>query len=206
MDNAIVGLNQGLKLVRASVDALAVRAPTDGRLTDFRLEEGQSVKSGDRLGRIDSPDLYKLVARVDEFYLNRFAIALAGSADVNGKPLAVTVTRINPQVKERNFTVELNFAVAASNAMQPGQTIDTRITLGRSSRSLLLPDAAFFADTAGAWVFVLLKDSSVAERRAVRLGRRAGGRIEVLGGLAAGERVVVSSYRTFRDAERIRLQ
>lgn len=109
MDRAIAGLNDGLKLVKSTADALAVRAPTDGLLTDFNLQEGESVKPGDRLGRVDTPDRFKLVANVDEFYLSRVALGLKGSAHVDDRDVALRLSRLNPQVKEGRFTIEMNF-------------------------------------------------------------------------------------------------
>ncbi|QNM97439.1 efflux RND transporter periplasmic adaptor subunit [Chitinimonas koreensis] len=208
MDRAIVGLDAGLKLVRATADALAVRAPNDGRLTDFRLEEGESVKPGDRLGRIDSPGRYKLAASVDEFYLNRVALGLRGEATLAGRAWPLALARLNPQVKDGRFGIELQFDAAGAMpaGLQPGQGVEARLTLGQPARALLLPDGAFYADTGGSWLFVLDAGGSRAERRAVRLGRRAANRVEVLGGLRAGERVIVSSYRDFREAERLRIE
>lgn len=205
MARAIGGLQDGLKIMHTTADALAVRAPTDGRLTDFRLEEGESVKPGDRLGRIDTPERYKLTASADEFYLGRVALGLKGSAQIGGQTYAVTLARLNPQVKDGRFNLELQFSAAMPTQMQPGQGVDARISLGQPSQSLLLPDGAFYTDTGGAWIFVLAGGEGQAERRAIRLGRRAANQIEVLGGLKAGERVIVSSYRDFREAQRLRV-
>lgn len=206
MDRAVSGLNAGLKLVRATADALAVRAPSDGRLTDFHLIVGTSVKPGERLGRIDSPDHFKLLAQVDEYYLARCAPGIAGTADIGGQAVDVKLTRVNPQIKERRFDIEIEFKTAASpRGLQPGLTIDTRLVLGQPSAALLLPDGSYYADSGGAWVFVVTPDGRAAERRNVRLGRRAAGQVEVLGGLARGERVIISSYQGFGDTRRLRL-
>jgi HlyD family secretion protein len=45
----------------------------------------------------------------------------------------------------------------------------------------------------------------VAHRRSIRLGRRNTEQVEVLEGLAPGERVIVSSYDGWKDADRIEL-
>jgi HlyD family secretion protein len=55
LESAIQGLSSGLKLVSATVDALAVRAPVAGRLTNFRLQVGESIATGKKIGRIDDP-------------------------------------------------------------------------------------------------------------------------------------------------------
>ena len=205
MDRVLAGLNQGLTLVRATTQALVVRAPTAGRLTDFRLEVGTSVKQGDHLGRIDTPERYKLSALVDEFYLSRVAPGLAGTAEIGGKNVPVVLTRLNSQVRDRRFEIELEFSGEAPEGLQPGQTIDTRITMGKPAPATLLQDGAFFTDTNGAWVFVMAPDGKSAERRAVTFGRRGAGQIEVLSGLAEAERVIVSTYSGFGNALRLRV-
>jgi len=118
------------------------------------------------------------------------------------------LTRIDPQVKDGRFSIELTFnnEAAAPAGLQAGQTLDARITLGQPGPALLLADGAFYADTGGAWVFALAPDGHSARRHAVKLGRRAAGFIEVLGGLKPGERVIVSSYLPFLTAQQLRLQ
>ncbi len=94
---------------------------------------------------------------------------------------------------------------AGADGLQAGKSIDTNVPLGQPSGALLLTDGAFHADSGGAWVFVLDADGKYAARRSVKLGRRAAGKVEVLGGLSAGERVIVSGYRRFGEANRLRL-
>ena len=67
MDTALHGLQSGLQLVSATVEALAVRAPSDGVLTDFRMLVGQTVRPDQHIGRIDDPQDFKLSAQVGEF-------------------------------------------------------------------------------------------------------------------------------------------
>jgi HlyD family secretion protein len=205
METAINGLQSGLQLVTATVDALAVRAPVDGMLADFHLMVGQTVKTDQRIGRIDDPNRFKLSAEVDEFYLNRVGVGRAGVASVDGGSWPVTVSTVYPQIKEGRFTLEMVFAKEQPGQLSPGQGIDAQVTMGEPARALLLPNGAFASDTGGAWVFVLGTDGETVTRRAVRLGRRSNSQLEVLAGLAQGERVIVSSYAAFGKAERLQL-
>ncbi len=205
MQKAIEGLETGLGLVSNTVDALAVRAPVAGRLTDFRLQVGETVRPDQRIGRIDDPERFKLTAQVDEFYLRRVAIGHRGSVEVDGRSYTVDVSRIFPQIKDGRFVVELVFAEAQPDSLRPGQSADTRITLGAASQCLLLPNGAFVDDSGGAWAYVVAGDDRSAVRRPIRLGRRSNSQIEVLDGISAGERVIVSSVAAFGKAERLRL-
>lgn len=205
MNAAIAGLQNGLRLVRASVDGLSVRAPVDGRLTNFQLQVGELIKPSQRLGRVDDPGQFKLAANVDEYYLARVTAGLRGSVVLDAKTYAITLSRVDPQVKDGRFSVELTFDGGVPAGIQPGQSADITITLGQSKQALLIPDGLFYADSGGSWVFIVDADGKHAKRRTVRLGRRAAGKIEVLGGLNPGDRVIVSSYRQFGAAEMLRL-
>jgi len=205
MDEAIRGLASGLELVAATVDALAVRAPSAGVLTDFRLLVGQAVRQDQAIGRIDDPRRFKLAAQVDEFYLNRVTPGREGRITQDGKTYALRVSTVYPQIREGRFSAELVFVDAQPDVLSPGQGIDVQLTLGQAARALLLPNGAFANDGGGAWAFVLTSDGSHAERRDITLGRRSTTQVEVLAGLAAGEKVIVSGYTGFDKAERLRL-
>ncbi|MGZ8290753.1 MAG: efflux RND transporter periplasmic adaptor subunit [Telluria sp.] len=203
MEQAIGRVEAGLRLVNTTVDALAVRAPADGRLTDFRLQVGATVKPDQHLGRIDDVAQFKLSAQVDEYYLNRVLPGRQGSAAIDGRTHALTVSRIYPQINEGRFTVELAFAQAQALALSPGQGVEAAITLGGSAAALLLPNDTFINDGGGLSAFVVNRSGTAAERRAIRTGRRNNGQVEVLSGLAAGEKVIVSSYSSYGKADRL---
>ena len=204
MSGAIRRLETGMELAHATLDGLAMRAPASGRLSDFELQVGQAVRAEQRVGRIDDAQ-FKLTAQIDEYYLNRVTPGRRGVATVDGRDYAVTVSRVYRQVKDRRFIAELLFAQQPAG-LQPGMSVDVRLTLGEAKPALVLPNGPYLNDTGGAWVYAVSADGEEAGRRTVRTGRRNTGQVEVLGGLAAGERVIVSGYAPFGQAERLRLE
>src|SRR5471032_541195 len=204
LDAAIEGLSAGLKLLNATVDALAVRAPAAGRLTDFRFQVGESIATGKNVGRIDDPSRFKLAASIDEFYLNRVAVGRHGSVTQDGRDYAVEISTIYPQITDGRFAIELHFT-RAQPALSPGQGLDAQLTLGRPAPALLLPNGAFISDSGGAFVYRVSADGRDAERRAVRIGRRSNAQIEVLAGLAEGDRVIVSGYAAYGNFPKLQI-
>lgn len=204
MSGAIRRLETGMELAHATLDGLAMRAPASGRLSDFALQVGQAVRAEQRVGRIDDAQ-FKLTAQIDEYYLNRVAPGRRGAATLDGRDYAVTVSRVYRQVKDRRFSAELLFAQQPAG-LQPGMSVDVRLTLGEAKPALVLPNGPYLNDTGGAWVYAVSADGDEASRRAVRTGRRNTGQVEVLGGLAAGDRVIISGYAPFGQAERLRLE
>lgn len=204
MQRAVNDLNKRLDAMRTASEGLAVRAPVAGRVTGLALQVGESVRAGTRIARLDSLGRFKLDLRLDEFHLGRVREGLAATLAHDGREHALRVARIDPQVKDGRFSVELVFD-ADPPPLQVGQGLDVRLALGQPTQALLLPDGGFYADTGGAWAFVLDADGRHAERRPLQLGRRADGVIEVLGGLQPGEQVVVSPYRAFLGAQALQL-
>ena len=205
METAIKGLQSGLLLVNATVDALAVRAPVDGMLTGFRLQVGETVKTDQHIGRIDDPNRFKLSAQVDEFYLNRVAVGRHAGVRQGDQAYAADVSTIYPQIKEGRFTLEMVFTRGQPPVLSPGQSLDAQVTLGEPGKATLLPNGAYLNETGAAWVFVVGRDGETATRRAIRSGRRSNTQVEILSGLAPGEQVIVSSYAAFEKTERLQL-
>ena len=113
------------------------------------------------------------------------------------------MSQVFPQIDAGQFSIELLFTRERPPELNPGQSAETHITLGATHPGLILPNDEFLTDTSGAWVYVLTHDGRSAERRAVRLGQRNNTQVEVFSGLAAGERVIVSSYAAYAQAERL---
>ena len=187
-------LDRNLQVVQASLGALIVRAPAAGRLTNFTLQPGQSLKAGETVGQIDSEGAYKLVAEVDEFYLGRIAPGQSATAETGGRNVPLRVLRVLPQVTGGRFKAELGFAGASPPGLRRGQSLDLRLTLGDTRPAVVLPNGAWLEASGGAFAFVVKPGGGRAERRAIAVGRRNPQQVEVAKGLRPGERVVVSSY------------
>ena len=196
-------LNSSMGIAHSNLGQLNIRAPVTGELSGFEIQLGQSLQQGERIGQIDSAGGNKLQADVDEYYLGRVAVGQTASADFDGKTYRLKVAKIYPQVRNGQFQIDLVFNGPAPAAVQRGQTIQTKLTLGDPSKAVLIPNGAFFNDTGGNWIFVVDGSGNGATKRQVQLGRRNADFIEVLGGLKPGERVLTSSYSGLTDKDRL---
>ena len=196
-------LNNSLAIARSSLNQLNLRAPVTGQLSGFSIQLGQSLQQGERLGQIDSAGRNKLMADVDEFYLGRVEVGQAATAEVDGKTYKLRVAKVYPQVRNGQFQVDLEFQGGEPPEMQRGQTIQAKLTVGDSSRAVLIPNGAFFNDTGGNWIFVVDRGGNSATKRPVTLGRRNTDFIEVVSGLKPGEKVITSSYSGLVDKDHL---
>lgn len=200
---ASASLAGSLGIARSSLGQLNIRAPVTGQLSGFEIQLGQSLQQGERIGQVDSAGDDKLQADVDEYYLGRVQLGQAATVDLDGKTYRLKVAKVYPQVRNGQFQIDLVFDGAEPSGIQRGQTVQAKLTLGDSSRALLIPNGAFFNDTGGNWVFVVDKGGNGATKRQVQLGRKNSDFIEVVNGLSPGERVITSSYSGLIDKDRL---
>jgi HlyD family secretion protein len=203
-------IEQALSLIRRNLDEsrrnledLIIRSPISGQLTALDAEIGAYKSAGGRVGQIDRTDAYKLVCLVDEFYLGRLAVGQVGTARIDNQEIQLRVARIHPEVKDRQFTVDLDFAGSAPPSVRRGQTVRVRLEIGEAGESLIVANGPFYDDAGGQWAFVLSPSGGTALRRPVSRGRRTIDSVEVLSGLSAGEKIVTSSYADFEKIDTI---
>lgn len=203
MEGNLRNMELNLKLVRQRQDQLNVKSPIDGQLTILDAELGQSIPKGSRLGQVDVLTSYKVIAEIDEHYIDKVRVGLSAILERQGQEFELTIRKVFPDVRSGRFSVELVFNGESPTNMRTGQTYYSRLQLGNPKNAMLLPKGTFFQKTGGQWIFVLLEDGQSAEKRYIKIGNQNPQYYEVLEGLQAGEQVIVSGYDSFGDSERI---
>lgn len=199
-------LEANLRIAQRRLEDLNIKAPVTGHLTSLNAEIGESKSQGQRIGQIDVLDGFKVRAAIDEHYIARIDIGQKGRFDFAGDTYELITRKIYPEVINGTFQVDMEFAGNVPESIRRGQTVRIRLELGDLEEAMMLPIGGFFQKTGGNWVYVVDPGGEVAEKRPIRIGRKNSEVYEVLEGLAAGERVITSSYSTFGDIDKLILQ
>ena len=206
LEDSATMLQSNLQFARKNLENLLIKAPVSGYLSDLNVEIGESKDRGTRLGQIDMPDEYKLVARLDEFYLNQIHLGMPVFVKLDNDVLSAEVSKIDSRVNQSQFQIEVDLP-ANRQSIKRGQSIDIDIMLGgNQSGVLMLKRGAFFNSSGGNWVFVVQADGKVAKRRTIKLGKKNQDYYEIVSGLSAGERVITSSYGNYDQAQQLNLE
>jgi HlyD family secretion protein len=203
MEDNLRNMELNLQLIRQREASLNVTAPVDGQLTMLDAQLGQSIAHGGRIGQIHVLTAFKVVAQIDEHYIDRVKAGLTAILERQGQEFSLKIRRVLPDVRLGKFTVEMAFDSLQPDNMRTGQTYFTRLQLGSPQKALLVPRGGFFQQTGGQWIFVLSADGSYAERRSIKIGRQNPKHYELIEGLQPGEKVIVSGYDNFEKVERI---
>ncbi|AYZ11566.1 efflux RND transporter periplasmic adaptor subunit [Chryseobacterium arthrosphaerae] len=192
-------MDKSLQILRSNKNNFLIMAPVSGRLSSFSISLGENLTTGQSIGKIDLMDGYKLVAKVDEYYINKLHNGIKGVLDNNNQPYEVIITKILPEVKDGQFLVELNFTEKKPDNLTIGMTFGLKLKLSADTQSIMLPKGSFSKDTGGKWIFVV--KGNKAERRTISLGRENPLYYEVMSGLKAGETVITSDYADLKKYE-----
>ncbi|MBN2633646.1 MAG: HlyD family efflux transporter periplasmic adaptor subunit [Bacteroidales bacterium] len=196
-------MRKNLSLVRQRVENLNVRATVDGQLGLLVPEIGQSISRGSNMGQINVLTSYKVTAQIDEHYIDRIRTQLSATLDRQGTQFNLIVRRVYPEVRNGTFEIDMIFPDDMPDNIRTGQTYYISLQLGQPKESVLVPLGGFYQETGGQWIFVLDPSESFATRRNISIGRKNPKYYEVLEGLEAGEKVIVSGYESFGKNEKL---
>lgn len=191
----------------APPETIDVKAPASGVVIRRTANPGQNVGPADSLVTLANVARVWVMADVFERDLARVRVGQTGTVTAEGFPGRTWTGRlayIEPELARESRTARARVEVDnPGGSLRFGMFVALAVTSGESSAHVIVPAAAIQTIGAVPVVYVESEPGQFLER-AVRLGAASGDHVEVVSGLAAGERVVVSGSFLLR-AERDRL-
>ncbi|UFH32336.1 HlyD family efflux transporter periplasmic adaptor subunit [Chryseobacterium sp. C-71] len=204
INNSINQMDKSLNILRSNKNNFLIMSPVSGRLSSFNISLGQNLTTGESIGKVDLMGGYKLIAKVDEYYINKLQNGIKGSLEINAQQFEVIITKILPEVKDGQFSVELNFVDAKAENLKIGMTFGVKLKLSADTQSMMIPKGNFYKDTNGKWIFVVKNNK--ATKRNISLGRENPMYYEVVSGLKKGETIITSDYTELKKYELLDIQ
>ncbi len=182
-----------LEAARVALEYAEIRAPITGWVAARLVEAGDMVHPGDPLFRLDDLARVKISVALPESGLAGLAPGDPAEVRVDAAQTSVpaTLDRILPAGDPQSRTFEVQFVLPnAEGTLKSGMF--ARVAFARGSRqALLVPSAALVRRGQLLGLFVVDGDGR-ARLRWIRAGQEAGERTEILSGLDAGQRYLVS--------------
>ncbi len=195
---------QRLTRLEQRLTDLHVRAGVAGVLQRIDVEEGQQLLAGANIGRIVDPDDLIAQVRISENQAREIALDQPATIDTRGSLVSGRVVRIDPTVTDGTVQVDIELNDSLPRGARPDLSVDGLIELERLSDVLHIGRPAYGQPESAISLF-RLNDNGHAERVPVRLGRASVNRVEVVSGLMAGDRVILSDLSSHAGHDRLRL-
>ena len=181
--------------LKRQVGELAVRSPVDGQVGQLFVAERATVaKDAQLLTVIDLTQL-EVQMQVAESFARDLAVGMPGEISGNGQTWKARVSGISPEVVANEVAARLRFDGAMPEQLRQNQRLSVRVLLDQRPDVLSVRAGSFIDESGGQYAYVVR--DGVAVKTPVRLGARSVDRVEILSGLKAGDRVVVSGADNF---------
>jgi HlyD family secretion protein len=187
--------------LQRQVDGLNVKSPVDGQVGQVQVADRASVaKDAPMLTVVDLSAL-EVEIKVTESLARDLRPGMAADLEGGGKHWQGTVSGVSPEVVAGQVTARLRFGAEKPAGLRQSQRLSVRIFIDKRE-NVLMVDRGSFVDQEGGGFAYLVHDN-VTERHPVQLGAASVSKVEILGGLSAGDQIVISGTDAFNNAQRV---
>lgn len=189
--------------LQRQVEALTLRAPFDGQVGQVLVAQRAKVAANAPVLSVVDLAVFEVEVKVPESFARDLAIGMPAQLTAGGRDWPGEVSAVSPEVVNGEVTARLGFKGGQPPGLRQNQRVSARIVLDTRRNVLMVERGPFLEQGGGSSAWVM--DGNVAVKRPIRTGASSLGAVEVVSGLEAGDRIVVSGADGFRDAERIRI-
>lgn len=182
---------------------LIVRAPVTGQLSFLNVALGQQVGAGSGIGEIKVMSEYKMRVSLPEYYIDRIVSGLPANIQYQDNKYPLRISKVVPEVKDRNFTCDLLFTSDKPSNIRLGKSYRVQIELASPETALVIPRGDFYQATSGHWLYRLSPDGKTARKTEIEIGRQNPQQYEIISGLQPGDKVLINGYDKFGEIEEL---
>jgi HlyD family secretion protein len=194
-------------IASAQLGYAEVRSPINGIVSDRPVYPGDTPAQGSPI--VSIVDISKVVARANVPVKDAAPVMVGRPATITGPEgvLPGKVTVVSPEVDPSTTTVEI--WIEADNPgekMKPGSTVHVSIRADLIKDTLLVPSAALLNSDEGGEQVMVVDKKNIAHERKVTVGIREGNRVQILGGVTEGEKVITSGGLGLDDKAKVEIK
>jgi HlyD family secretion protein len=183
------------------VAGLSVRSPVDGQVGQVQVADRASVAKDAPLLTVVDLSALEVEIKIAESLARDLRPAMRADLEGGGQHWQGVVSGVSPEVVNGQVTTRLRFGDDKPAGLRQSQRLAVRIFIDRRDNVLMVDRGSFMDQEGGG--FAYLVHDNVAERHVVRLGASSVAKVEILGGLTEGDRIVINGTDAFNNAERV---
>jgi len=181
-----------------------VRAEVPGVITWLDNRIGTQVQEGDPLVRLANISSYSIMAQVSDMHSDRIGLGQLVQVEVNNTVEMGEIEQILPAVENNTIQFKIRLRKADSDKLRPKMKVPVRIITDTKQRSIYIPNGPGILAGKSQRVFVLHDGKALA--RTVELGFRTSDKVEIISGLKAGDKVILSDMSVYEGKSELKVR
>jgi HlyD family secretion protein len=192
-------------LRKRQVESLKVRAGIPGVLQELPAQVGQQVTAGTVLARVARPEKLKAELHIPEVQAKDVKVGMRAQIDTRNGVVNGRVARVAPSSQDGTVIMDVAFDGPLPAGARPNLSVDGTIELDRVDNVLFTGRPSYGNPNTKVELFKVNEDGKTAERVQVELGRMSVSTVEIVKGLQAGDKVILSDTSAQDGYKKIRL-
>lgn len=190
--------------LQRQVDQLTIRSPVSGIVGDLLVVQKQAVSKDTPVMAVVDLTRFEIDVQVPESYADDLAVGMQAEVTQGSTRYAGELVAVSPEIVNNQVSGRVRFTGDAPANLRQNQRLTTRILLAEHP-DVLMVQRGQFLDSGGGRVAYVLGEDGLAFRRTIETGARSLAAVEIVAGLDAGDRIVISNIDPFRSAETVLL-
>jgi HlyD family secretion protein len=190
-----------VKDLQRQVDDLNVRSPVNGQIGQLFIAPSATVAKDAQLLSVIDLSALEVEVKVPESFARDLAIGMSAQISGNGNQWPGTVGAISPEVVNGEVAARVRFGGDQPAHLRQNQRLSVRILLDQRDNVLTVARGSFVDESGGNYAYVVR--DGIAVKTPIRVGASSIDKVEILQGLKAGDRVIISGAGEFNAAARV---
>ena len=204
-DARIQQAKSALDRANSRVDALSISAGIAGVVQELPLEIGQRLRPGTKLGQIADQDALFAELRVAARQASAVAVGQPVSIDTRNGVVDGAVSRVDPAVSDGLVAIDVKLDGVLPKGARPELPVEGIIFVSQIERTLFVEKPTFARADSELAVYRMGADGQYAHRTNVVFGKVSVNYAQIVAGLSAGDRIVLSDSSTWQEHDTVML-
>ena len=198
-------MRKTLERAEQQVKNLMVYASIDSVVQEVAVEPGQRINMGSNLAKLAEKNSLIAELQVAELLIGEVSIGQQVIIDTRNNVVNGTVTRVDPAVVNGKVQVDVAFTESLPADARPDLSVDGEIKITDIANTLYVSRPVFAQSRTVSMLYKVDKEEDFAQRVKVSLGKGSINKIQIIDGLALGDKIIISDPSRWQEHEKIRL-
>jgi len=198
-------MKKTLERAQQHVNSLMVVATIDGIVQEVPVEPGQRISMGGDIAKIAQQNSLIVELQVPELQIRDVAVGQNVVIDTRNYKVAGIVSRVDPAVINGTVQVDVRFVGDLPNDARPDLTVDGEIIIADIQDTLYVNRPIFAQSHSTSAIYKVDENGDFAQRITVKFGKGSVNQIQVIDGLAIGDKIIISDPSTWETYQKVRI-
>lgn len=185
-------------------EQLSIKAPVAGVVGNWLVAQRNSVAANTPVMSIVDLSEYEAELSVPEFYADDLGLGLTVSMKIGNSNVSGEVVAISPEIEASQVKVRAKILDSSAVNLRQNQRLNARIEFEKKSDVLMVKKGAFIGSMGGKFAYRVIEQEG--KQIPITVGSTSVEYVELIAGVAEGDRLIISDYEGFQQAKHIRIK